>query len=356
MTPAARRTPLFERHRQLGASLMDFAGWEMPLDYGSVLAEHRAVRGACGAFDVSHLGTVRLSGPGAAAAAQQAFTNDVDALAEGRAHYTLCLDADGGIVDDAILYHLPDGYLAVPNAANSAAVATALRAGAGAGTEVRDVKDELACIAVQGPDSPTVLAAAGFDVEGMRYMDVRPLDGGGVLARTGYTGERGYELFVPATAAVDAWDRVLAAGAAPAGLGARDTLRLEMGYALSGADISPATSPVEAGLMWVVKPATAFTGRDAVVAALERGATRRLRGLRVLGRGIPRAHCEVRHEGLPVGETTSGGFSPTSGIGIALAYLDVGVPLDAGVEVIVRGRSLPARVERPPFVDADPRA
>ena len=358
MTPTtdmARRSPLDDRHRAAGATMTAFAGWDMPLDYGSVVAEHRAVRSGCGVFDLSHLGTVRVTGSGAVGTAQRALTNDAEKLAEGRAHYTLCLDDAGGIVDDLLLYHLPWGLFAVPNAANAGAVLRALERVAAPGTALRDVKADLACLAVQGPSSASVLAAAGVDVEGMRYLDVRPLEDDGVLARSGYTGERGYELFVPAGDAGALWDRVVAAGATPAGLGARDTLRLEMGYPLHGNDISTATSPVEAGLTWAVKAATDFVGRHAFAAALEQGARRRLRGLRALQRGIPRAHCAVRDEGEPAGETTSGGFSPTLGIGIALAYLDVAVPPDGGVEIDVRGRTLPARVERPPFVDADPR-
>jgi len=354
-TDAARRSPLDDRHRALGATMTAFAGWDMPLDYGSVVAEHRAVRSACGVFDLSHLGTLRLTGDGAEATAQRALTNDTAALAEGRAHYTLCLDDGGGIVDDLLLYRLPWGLFAVPNAANAAGVRQALERVAAPGTAIADVKADLACLAVQGPGSADVLGAAGVDVAGMRYLDVRPLGADGVLARSGYTGERGWELFVPAAEAGALWDRVVAAGAAPAGLGARDTLRLEMGYPLHGQDISTATSPVEAGLAWAVKPATEFVGRAAVVRALEEGARRRLRGLRVLGRGIPRAGCEVRDDGDPAGATTSGGFSPTLGIGIALGHLDAGVELDEGVEIVVRGRSLAARVERPPFVDADPR-
>jgi aminomethyltransferase len=358
-----RRSPLDDRHRALGATLTAFAGWEMPLDYGSVVAEHRAVRERCGVFDLSHLGTVRVTGADALATVQRAFTNDAAALTPGRAHYTLCLDERGGITDDLLLYRLPWGFFVVPNAANAAGILATLEAAAPRAGDVAiaDVKDDLACLAVQGPDAADVVGAAGVDVTGMRYLDCRPLGpearGGfsGVLARSGYTGEHGYELFTPAAQAPALWDRLVAAGAQPAGLGARDTLRLEMGYPLHGSDISPATSPVEAGLVWAVRPQTEFVGRDAFAAALERGATRRLRGLRALGRGVPRPHCEVRSGGARVGETTSGTFSPTLRVGVALAYLDTAVELGAEVEIDVRGRALPARVERPPFVGSDPR-
>ena len=362
-TATLRRSPLDARHRALDATMTAFAGWDMPLDYGSVVAEHTAVREACGVFDLSHLGTVSVAGPDALFAVQHAFSNDAEALAVGRAHYTLSLDDQGGIVDDLLLYRLASGWLVVPNAANAAGILAALQSTSGpSGVTISDVKDQLACLAVQGPRAEEVAERAGLDVGGLAYLDHRPLrasDAGpvpAVLARSGYTGERGYEVFVPAAEAEGLWDRLVDAGARPAGLGARDTLRLEMGYPLHGNDISPATSPVEAGLTWAVKTGTEFVGRDAYLRAAERGPARRLRGLRALERGVPRAHCEVRRDGARVGETTSGGFSPTLRAGVALAYLDAAVELGDEVEVHVRGRALRARVQRPPFVNADPRA
>lgn len=355
---ASRRSPLEARHRALGATMTGFGGWDMPLDYGSVLAEHRAVRDAVGVFDLSHLGTVRVTGDGAEAAVQRAFTNDAAALAVGRAQYTLCLTAEGGIVDDLLVYRMPWGFFVVPNASNAAAVTAHLRACAAevGAAAVDDVKDDLACLAVQGPGSAGVAAAAGLDVEGMAYLDCRDLGAGGVLARSGYTGERGFEAFVAAERAAALWDALLVAAAVPVGLGARDTLRLEMGYPLHGNDISTATSPVEAGLGWAVRPDTDFVGRDAYVAAKAAGPTRRLRGLRATGRGIPRAHCAVARDGARVGETSSGTFSPTLGAGVALAYLDPAVALGERVHVDVRGKAVDAEVVRPPFVASDPRA
>jgi aminomethyltransferase len=347
VTPESRRSPLHDRHVQLGATLTDFAGWEMPLDYGSVVAEHRAVREGAGVFDLSHLGTLRVTGPGALGALMGPLSNDASALGVGRAQYTLCLDEADGIVDDLLVYRLPWGFFVVPNAANAAAVAAAL------GPPAVDVKADMACIAVQGPRSAAVLTGAGVAVDGLDYLDSRPFglsDGpppaAGVLARSGYTGERGYELFVPASEAPTLWDRIVVAGATPAGLGARDTLRLEMGYPLHGNDISRDTTPAEAGLRWAVR-----TERRARLAE----PSRRLRGLRVTGRGIPRAHCAVRANGEPVGETTSGTFSPTLRIGVALGYLDPKIGEGDEVEIDVRGKAVPAVVVRPPFVDADPR-
>lgn len=357
-----RRSPLDDRHRGLGGHMTPFGGWDMPLDYGSVVAEHTAVRTAAGVFDLSHLGTLAVTGGGAERALQAALTNDVRALEPGRAHYTLCLDADGGIVDDLLVYRLGWGYFVVPNAANAAAVGESIATCAGPDAEVADVKAELACVAVQGPSSAGVLAAAGIPVEHLGYLDCEVLGEAapgplrGVLARSGYTGERGYEVFCPAAGAGELWDRVLAAGAVPAGLGCRDTLRLEMGYPLHGNDISPDTSPVDARLGWAVKPGTGFRGEESYARAKEAGPERRLWGLRATGRGIPRRGCAVRAAGgETVGEVTSGTFSPTLKVGIAMAYLDAAVEQGAGVVVDVRGKDVAAEVVRPPFVASDPK-
>ena len=367
-----RSSPLHDRHLELGASMTDFAGWDMPLHYGSVVAEHNAVRTGAGMFDLSHLGTLTVTGPGASDTIQRAFTNDVTALAVGRAHYTLCLTEDGGIIDDLLVYRMEWGYFVVPNAANAGAVERRL-IDVGSGCEIRNVKDDMACLAVQGPNAADLVTAIGTPINDMAYLDCRVLvtpaggssasgggpDGappdGGVLARSGYTGEQGFELFMPAEAAPSRWDDLLEAGCVPVGLGARDTLRLEMGYPLHGQDISPTTSPVEAGLNWAVKPSTDFVGRDAYVAAKEAGPARRLWGLRVTGRGIPRAHCTVRRDGADIGETTSGTFAPTLKVGVAMAYLDPAVAEGDAVEIDVRGKPIPAEVTRPPFVDSSPK-
>jgi aminomethyltransferase len=356
---AHRKSPLEDRHRALGARLTPFAGWDMPLDYGSVVAEHESVRTACGVFDLAHLGSVLVTGPDAAVTVQRACTNDVGALAEGRAHYSLCLDADGGIVDDLLVYRVPPGYFVVPNAANTGAVLDALRAGADGDVDVRDAKDELVCVAVQGPMSAEVLHAIGIPTDGLDYLDCRWDAQRGILARSGYTGECGYEVFLPPGDAPVLWDRLLDAGGSPVGLGARDTLRLEMGYPLHGNDIGVGVNPVDAGLTWAVKPdnslGVGFRGQEAYLAQRERPAGRRLRGLRVLGKGIPRAGCRVLRDGAQAGIVTSGTFSPTLRIGIALAYLDIEVAPGDGVEIEVRGKAVAAEVVTPPFVDANPR-
>ncbi len=346
--------PLHDRHVALGATLGPFGGWSMPISYPSgTVAEHTAVREAVGVFDVSHLGKLAITGPGAAAFVDRCLTADLGRIGPGQAQYTLCCTEDGGVVDDLIVYLVgPDDVLAVPNAANATQVAQLLRAAAPDGVSVTDRHRELAVVAVQGPRSaelvgPAFPGAAGLDY--MAFVDAGPVR----VCRTGYTGEHGYELLVPWAGAGDVWDRLVAAGATPCGLGARDTLRTEMGYPLHGQDLGPDITPVQAGSGWAVgwdKPA--FWGRDALLAEKAAGPARRLRGLRATGRGVPRPGMDVLVGGERVGVTTSGTFSPTLRTGIALALVDTaaGVRLDDEVAVDVRGRALPCVVTRPPFV------
>jgi aminomethyltransferase len=353
--------PLHERHVALGATLGAFGGWSMPIAYpAGTVAEHTAVRAAVGIFDVSHLGKLLVRGPGAAEFVNSCLTADLGRIAPGKAQYTLCCTETGGVVDDLIAYlDGPDEVLLVPNAANAVRVAALLRAAAPAGIEIVDRHRELAVIAVQGPRAAELFTTmfAGFPgVAGLEYMAF--VDAGAVrVCRTGYTGEHGYELLVPAAQAPAVWDGLLAGAepldGRPCGLGARDTLRLEMGYPLHGQDLSEEISPVQAGSSWAVgwsKPA--FWGREALLAEREAGPARRLRGLRATGRGIPRAGMTVRKDGERVGVTTSGTFSPTLRTGIALALIDTaaGVAVDDVVTVDVRGRSLETQVVKPPFV------
>jgi len=350
-----------------------FAGWDMPIEYAGTLAEHRAVREAAGVFDLSHLGKVEVRGAGAHDTLQHALSNDLDRLAtEGAAQYTLCLADEGGIVDDLIAYRERDGYLLVPNAANWPAVAELVRAsaaglvrGGAPGTEVTP-RPDLAVLAVQGPRAPELVGSLFPEAKGLAYMHLAPVAFAGEpgrLCRTGYTGERGYELIVPGQVAGKLWDEVLERGAplgaVPAGLGARDTLRLEMGYPLHGNDISTATDPISARLGWAVAMAKdGFRGRDALVARKSAGPERVLVGLAATDRLIPRHGMAVLDEGdRPVGEVTSGTFSPTLRHGIALAYVVPEVAGEGtGLQVDVRGRRRGAvRVTRPPFVDASPR-
>jgi len=358
-----RVSPLHERHLALGAKFGAFGGWSMPLEYAGagVLAEHAAVRTAVGLFDVSHLGKVRVSGPGAVAHLNRCLTADLGRLAPGQAQYTLLCNDAGGVVDDLIAYLLgPEEVFLVPNAANAASVVQILRAGAPDGVEVRDEHEEHAVLAVQGPQADHVLSGAGLPA-GHPYMSFVVVQLAGaplVVCRTGYTGERGYELVTPAAAAPALWDAVRAAGEPyglqPAGLGARDTLRTEMGYPLHGQDLSPTITPVQARLGWAVGwGKEAFLGDAALRAEKATGPHRVLRGLRAAGRGIPRPGMVVRDaQGEPAGVVTSGTFSPTLKTGIGLALLRPDLPVDAPVTVDVRQRREPFVVAKPPFVSA----
>jgi aminomethyltransferase len=359
-----RTSPLHDRHAALGATMGAFGGWTMPISYpAGTVAEHTAVRTAVGIFDVSHLGKLSVTGPGAAAFVDRCLTADLGKITAGHAQYTLCCADDGGVVDDLIAYLVgPEDLLLVPNAANSATVGALLRASAPDGVEVVDRHTDLAVLAVQGPRSPEVLVTVlpgAADLAGLDYMAFADVAGVRVC-RTGYTGEHGYELLVPADDAPRVWDALMEAaaplGGLPCGLAARDTLRTEMGYPLHGQDLSADITPVQAGSGWAVgweKPE--FWGRDVLVAEKEAGPARRLRGLRATGRGVPRAGMAVLDaEGTRVGVTTSGTFSPTLRTGIALALVDTaaGVGLDDPVSVDVRGRALPCTVVKPPFVPA----
>jgi aminomethyltransferase len=359
------RSPLHERSQELGAKFAPFGGWDMPIEFagGGVLAEHEAVRTVVGLFDVSHLGTAFVTGPGALAFLNECFTNDLGRIGVGQAQYTLCCTAEGGVIDDLIAYVLADDeVLLVPNAANAPRVLELLRSAAPPGVSVLDAHHDYAIIAVQGPRSPEVLTAVGLPVD-LAYLAVRRLTWDGtdvIVCRSGYTGERGYEVIVPAAAAVACWDALAAAaadaGGRACGLGARDTLRTEMGYALHGHELSTSITPLEAGVGWAVgwgKPA--FWGREALVAQKAAGPERRLVGLRAADRAIPRPGMTVLRDGAPIGEVTSGTFSPTLRVGIALALVDPAVAVDDDVVVDVRGRDVTMRVVRPPFISADPR-
>ncbi|OHV58071.1 glycine cleavage system aminomethyltransferase GcvT [Pseudofrankia sp. BMG5.36] len=360
------RTPLFERHVEAGAKLASFGGWEMPIEYtgGGVLAEHKAVREAVGVFDVSHLGKARVAGPGAAAFVNAALTNDLGRISPGRAQYTLCCDESGGVVDDLIAYLYGDeDVFLVPNAANTAEVVRRLAAAAPPGLTVTNLHDAYGVLAVQGPRAPEVLVALGLPAEG-DYMSFRDAEWKGrpvVVCRSGYTGERGYELLPRWGDAVELWDALLAVasglGGRACGLGARDTLRTEMGYPLHGQDLSLSISPVRARAGWAVGwGKEAFWGREALLAERAAGATRLLWGLKATDRGIPRPHMHVLDAaGTDVGEVTSGTFSPTLRVGIGLALLDRSVSEGDEVGVDVRGRRSTMTVVRPPFVPSSPK-
>ena len=357
------RSPLHDQHVALGAKLGDFSGWEMPLEYSGTLAEHAAVRERVGLFDVSHMGKVRLHGEGAANFMNAILTNDLHRIGPGQAQYSLLCNESGGVIDDLIVYRWSDDELfCVPNAGNASAVIEVLRSLAPDAVSIDDHHADHGIVAVQGPASGAVLDAVGLPSDhDYLTMVSADLDGARVIvARTGYTGEHGYELIVPVAVLGQLWADLLVLarplGGIPAGLGARDTLRLEMGYPLHGHELSLDITPVQARLGWAVgfdKPA--FVGREALLAERAAGPTRVLRALRATGRGIPRAGLTVLRDGAPVGEVTSGTFSPTLKEGIALALLSPEVAIGSAVVVDVRGRALECEVVAPPLVRASTR-
>jgi aminomethyltransferase len=345
-----RRSPLDAEHRALGAKMVPFGGWEMPLAYPSgTIAEHLACRRQAVVFDVSHLGTVRLEGPGAFERVQSTLTNDLDKIGPGRAQYTHLLDgADGSVADDIIVWWVDQHRLDVmPNASNTSRVLAALGGD--------DVTATRAILAVQGPAAREQLRPVAPDAAGVGRFRVLTFDWHGapcLAAGTGYTGEDGVEISVPADAAGDLWQAIMAAGVPPAGLGARDTLRLEAALPLHGHELGPGITPLQAGLGWVVawdKP-SGFRGKAALVAERERGVARRLRGLATRGRQPPRQGYAVLVDGKPAGQVTSGNYSPILEHGIALAFVPPDVEIGATVELDVRGRATPAEVVATPFV------
>jgi aminomethyltransferase len=345
-------------HRALGARMAEFGGWDMPLQYAGVLEEHRACRDRAVVFDVSHLGSVWTRGPGAFDVLQWAFTNDLRRITPGHAQYTHLLDPDDAhVVDDIIVWWLRDDeFIVMPNASNTQPLVDALLDATRA-TEactVEDVTGGRVVLAVQGPTARDLLAEVAPDAAATPRFAVRPFEwegAAGWVAGTGYTGEDGVELHVPADAAVSCWRALLAAGVQPAGLAARDTLRLEMGFRLHGHELGAGITPYQAGLGWVVRPDKGeFRGHAALLREQEAGVARRLRGLLLDGRQVPRAGYQVLRDGETLGEITSGNFSPTLERGIALAFLRPDVSEGEVVAIDVRGRPARAVVVKPPFV------
>ncbi len=352
---AEARSPLHSTHERLGGRFVVFSGWLLPLRYAGTLAEHQAVRSSCGVFDVSHLGRFWISGDGATVTLQERFCNDVALVEPGRAQYTMMLNSDGGVIDDIIVWRCADEeYWVLPNAANYEGVlAAVLKAAPGLTAERR--RESSALIAVQGPDAPRVLE----EVLGWRprRFGVDRVDFGGVslmAAGTGYTGEVGGEIAVPNDFAEALFQALLEAGAVPCGLGARDTLRLEMGYPLWGQDLDQGTTPLEAGLGWVVSWDHDFIGKKALQAQQESGLRKRLIGFAFEDRSVPR-HGYALRCGESVGAVTSGNFSPSLEVGIGMGYVapDPGDDLgdEAGVSVEIRDVFVKARRVAPPFVE-----
>ncbi|MCB5181479.1 glycine cleavage system aminomethyltransferase GcvT [Streptomyces antimicrobicus] len=366
MSNALRLTALDALHRSLGATMTDFAGWDMPLRYGSERDEHNAVRTKAGLFDLSHMGEITVHGPEAVKVLDYALVGNISTVGVGRARYTHICQEDGGILDDLIVYRLGETeYMVVANASNAQVVLDALtERAAGFDAEVRDDRDAYALIAVQGPESPGILAGlTDADLDGLKYYAGLPGTVAGVpalIARTGYTGEDGFELFVRPEHAVQLWEALTKAGEGvglvPCGLSCRDTLRLEAGMPLYGHELTTALTPFDAGLGRVVKfeKEGDFVGRAALEAAAERAATkapRKLVGLIAEGRRVPRAGFPVVAGGEVIGEVTSGAPSPTLGKPIAMAYVDAAfaAPGTSGVGVDIRGTHEPYEVVALPF-------
>lgn len=346
---AAGLSPLDDAHRHLGAKMAPFGGWEMPISYPTgTIVEHQSCRTDAAVFDVSHLGTVRVEGPGALDRLQAAFTNDLSRIGPGRTQYThLLAEVDASVVDDIIIWWVGEECFDVmPNASNTEGVLAAVGG--------VDATARRAVLAVQGPRARERLATFFSDAALVPRNGVRVLSWRGTectVAGTGYTGESGVEIAVPSGAALELWSELLAAGVAPAGLGARDTLRLEAGLPLHGHELGPGITPLQAGLGWVVawdKPR--FLGRAALAEERAKGVSRRLRGLATEGRRPPRADCAVLVDGRQVGTVTSGNLSPVLGHGIALAFVDPRLAIGEAVEVDVRGSLLQGQVVDLPFV------
>lgn len=345
-------TPLFDAHRMAGAKMVDFGGWDMPLNYGSQLEEHRAVRRDAGVFDVSHMTVIDVSGPDARSFLAHCLANDVARLNEiGQAQYTLLLNSSAGIVDDLIVYRRAGGFRLVVNAGTREAVLTNINGHLGTFDVSVTHRGELAMLAVQGPAAvERVIGVCGFsEIDALAPFSMLERDGW-MVARTGYTGEDGVELILPDAEVSGVWADLLAGGVAPCGLAARDTLRLEAGLNLYGQDMDAQTHPLEANLGWTIAwqpEAREFVGREALSAIRESGSARKLTGIVLEGRGIMRRGFRVVTE-AGEGTVTSGIFSPTLGYSIALAR----VPRAAAgaCEVEIRGRHLSARLVRPPFV------
>ena len=360
MTTASvlRRTPLYETHKRLGAKLVPFAGWEMPVQYPSgILAEHHAVRNAAGLFDVSHMGEFEITGPDRNAFVNRITTNDVAALEPGGVQYSAILTPEGTFVDDCTVYRFDDKLMIVVNASNVArAWEHIVDQKGGINVRLKDISDEVGLLALQGPRAeallqpltPTPLSSIGY----YKFAVGQVAGAQCFISRTGYTGEDGFEVYCRERDTVAIWEALTAAGAQPIGLGARDSLRLEMGYALYGNEIDDTLTPLEAGLGWIVKldKGSTFTGDRALRAQKQRGVTRRLVGFRLQGRGFPRHGYLVHHEGREVDIVRSGTSSPSLGAGIGTTYLPAASAKPGTTfEVECRGERLPAEAVKLPF-------
>jgi len=355
---ALRRTPLADHHRALGAKMVPFAGWEMPVQYPTgILAEHKAVRAGVGVFDVSHMGEFEITGPDRNAFANRITCNDVAALGPGQVQYSAILTKEGTFVDDCTVYRFDDKLMLVVNAANRAkAWDYVVGLKGGANVRLRDISDDIGLLAVQGPKAEALLQPLADrhlpDIEYYHHTAGRIAGVDCFISRTGYTGEDGFELYCRWRDTVPLWEAVTKAGAQPIGLGARDSLRLEMGYALYGQEIDDTVTPLEAGLGWILKvdKGAPFPGREALKAQKQRGVSRKLVGFKLEGRGIARPGYPVWFDGKQVDQVRSGGQSPSLGYAIGTTFLPAAAAkVGTRFEVECRGERLPAEVVKRPF-------
>jgi aminomethyltransferase len=354
-----RKTPFYDMHLRHGAHMVDFFNFAMPLRYTSMVEEHRRVRSTVGMFDLSHMGEIEIRGPAALSFVQKMTINDASRLQYGQVQYTIMCYPDGGIVDDFLVYKLEDSYLLVVNAANIDKDFQWLVKNNDGQAVVENQSGRYALLAIQGPRSQDVLAKlTDLNLQGLDYYHFARGQVAGfpmLVSRTGYTGEDGFELYLEPSSAHQAWKSILEAGGGfqlqPVGLGARDSLRLEMKYALYGQDIDETTNPLESGLGWITKLEKGnFIGRQALLAIKERGVVRKLVGFEMRGRAIPRTHYDLCAEGQRIGKVTSGGFSPSLNKGIGLGYLPVEHAGEGTeLEVSIRGKPVPAQVVKTPF-------
>lgn len=357
-----KRTALYEAHRALGARLVEFAGWEMPVQYSGIIEEHLMVRSSCGLFDVSHMGEIEITGPGAHDCVQHLITNDIDRIRDGQCLYTLVCYPDGGIVDDCIVYRFGDErYIICTNASNTEKAYEWMKeksADAHWGeVQVRDVSSSYAQLALQGPAAEDFLQPlVNIDLAELKsfHFAVTGVFGfRSIVSRTGYTGEDGFEIYLDPENATQLWKALLAHdGILPCGLGARDTLRLEMGYPLYGHELSEKITPVEAGLhkRFVSFDKRDFIGKDILKNQAEEGVEKKLVGVVLTGTGVARAGYEITHEGRTIGKITSGTLSPSLKMAVAMAYVEPEfAKKDTEIEVVIRKKPVKARVMRPPF-------
>ena len=361
-TVQLRRTPLLEAHRRASAKIVSFAGWEMPVEYEGVRVEHLAVRNGAGIFDVSHMGEIETRGPPALDFLQELLSNDLSKISESGAQYTMLCSEDGGVIDDMIIYRFPDEegeqvFLSVVNAANTETDLNWLSDHAASWDDVNvsDVSDEYAMIALQGPKAPSILESLWDggnpeDLGRFRYTQAQVAGVEALVCHTGYTGEDGVELLLAPEDAEKLWSALVDAGAKPIGLGARDTLRLEVCFPLYGNELSLERTPIEAGLKWCCALDKDFIGGGAIQKIQATGPKEMLVALKIVERGIPRAGCAVLHEGRIVGEVTSGTLSPSLGEGIGMAYIEseLAEPGTA-IDIDIRGKVRPAQVVPKPL-------